>query len=176
MVFEILSASNKTRDGIEAMEYKFRFYERYGVEEYYIYDPDEFTLEGWQRQGNVLAPIATMSGWVSPRLGIRFVWQPRTELELYTPKGARFLSSIELSQRADQAEIEAERARLQANQSQIEAEQARSRAQQDRSRAEQAEQSLQASVPRLLALGLTVAQVADALGLPIGAVESIADA
>jgi Uma2 family endonuclease len=168
VVFEILSASNKTRDGIEAMEYKFCFYERYGVEEYYIYDPDEFTLEGWQRQGNVLVPIASMSAWVSPRLGIRFVWQPRTELELYTPKGARFLSSIELSQRADQAEIAAERARLAANQSQLEAEQARSRA-------EQAEQSLQASVPRLLALGLTTAQVAEALGLSIAAVEAIAD-
>jgi Uma2 family endonuclease len=175
VVFEILSASNKTRDGIEAMEYKFRFYERYGVEEYYIYDPDEFTLEGWQRQDNALVPIASMSGWVSLRLGIRFVWQPRTELELYTPKGVRFLSSIALSQRADQAETEAERARLQANQSQIEAEQARSQAQQERSRAEQAEQSLQASVPRLLALGLTVAQVAEALGLSIGVVESLID-
>ncbi len=46
VVFEILSVSNKTREGTEAMMYKFGFYERYGVEEYYIYDPDEFTLEG----------------------------------------------------------------------------------------------------------------------------------
>jgi hypothetical protein len=57
------------------MDYKFQFYERYGVEEYYIYDPDELTLEGWQRQGNQLVDIARMSGWVSPRLGIRFDWQ-----------------------------------------------------------------------------------------------------
>jgi Uma2 family endonuclease len=136
VVFEILSASNKTRKGMEAMDFKFQFYQRYGVEEYYIYDPHEYTLEGWQRQG--------------------------TELALYGPDRRRFLSSVELSQWAEQAEIAAERARLQAQQAQ--------------SRAEQAEQTLQASVPRLLALGLTVDQVAAALGLPIGAVQSIVDA
>ena len=72
VVFEILSASNKTRDGIEGMMYKFGFYDRYGVEEYYIYDPEELTLEGLQRQGSHLQPIAEMSDWVSPRLGQQF--------------------------------------------------------------------------------------------------------
>jgi Uma2 family endonuclease len=140
VVFEILSASNKTRDGIEAMEYKFAFYEDYGVEEYYIYDPDEFTLEGWQRQGNQLVPILRMTGWVSPRLGIRFDWQPRTELTLYRPDGRPFASFLDLEQRA-----------------------------------EQAEQTLQAAVPRLLTLGLSVEQVAASLGLSIDTVQSIAD-
>ncbi len=60
VVFEILSASNKTRKGIEAMDYKFQFYEQHGVEEYYIYDPDEFTLEGWQRLGRRLVEIPNM--------------------------------------------------------------------------------------------------------------------
>jgi Uma2 family endonuclease len=169
VVFEILSASNKTRKGMEAMDFKFQFYQRYGVEEYYIYDPHEYTLEGWQRQGDRLVPIGSMTTWTSPLLGIRFEWQPRTELALYGPDRRRFLSSVELSQWAEQAEIAAERARLQAQQSQQQAEQAQSRA-------EQAEQTLQASVPRLLALGLTVDQVAAALGLPIGAVQSIVDA
>jgi hypothetical protein len=31
---------------------QFQFDQRYGVEEYYIYDPDEYTLKGWQRQGH----------------------------------------------------------------------------------------------------------------------------
>ncbi len=155
VVFEILSASNKTREGIEAMMFKFDFYEQYGVEEYYIYDPDEFTLEGWQRQGTELIEIPHMAGWVSPRLGIQFEWQPRTELTVYRPDGQRFLSSVELSQRVEEEQF---------------------RAEQERSRAEQAEQTLLESIPRLLELGLSVEQVATALGLPITLVQTKVDA
>jgi Uma2 family endonuclease len=147
VVFEILSASNKTRQGIEGMDYKFQFYQRYGVEEYYIYDPDEFTLEGWQRQGNQLIAIASMTDWVSPRLGIRFEWQPRQEWVLRYPDGRRFSSFVELGQAV----------------------------QQERSRAEQAEQAIQAAVPRLLGLGLSGEQVAASLGLSIEQVRSIGD-
>jgi Uma2 family endonuclease len=31
------------------MDKKLLFYDRYGVEEYYIYDPDRNTLSGWLR-------------------------------------------------------------------------------------------------------------------------------
>ena len=31
------------------MANKLKFYERYGVEEYYIYDPDKIDLNGWLR-------------------------------------------------------------------------------------------------------------------------------
>jgi Uma2 family endonuclease len=153
VVFEILSASNKTRQGIEKMDYKFQFYERHGVEEYYIYDPDEFTLEGWQRREDQLVEIPRMSGWVSPRLGIHFNWQPRRELVLYDSDGRQFSSFVELGQQVRQA------------QQQIGAE---------RSRAEQAELAMQAAVPRLLGLGLSVEQVASSLGLPIGVVQLVA--
>jgi Uma2 family endonuclease len=152
VVFEILSASNKTRKGIEAMDYKFQFYEQYGVEEYYIYDPDEFTLEGWQRRGNQLVEIARMGGWVSPRLGIRFDWQPRRELVLYDPSGRQFSSFVEQGQQVEQAQQQVE---------------------QERSRAEQAELMIQAAVPRLLGLGLNVEQVAGALGLSVERVQAI---
>jgi Uma2 family endonuclease len=161
VVFEILSASNKTRDGIEGMEAKFYFYETYGVEEYYIYDPDEFTLEGWQRQGNQLVQIVQMSGWVSPLLGITFQWQPRTDLVLYHPNGQPFRSLVEADQQAQQAELRAQRSQLQATQAQ--------------QRATQAEQSLQEAAPRLLSLGLSVKQVADSLGLSVEKVQAIAD-
>ena len=50
---------------------KFRFYERYGVEEYYVYDPDNGNLEGWLRSETELSEIDSMEGWVNPRLGIR---------------------------------------------------------------------------------------------------------
>lgn len=104
VVFEILSPSNKTRRGEDEMEEKFRFYQQYGVEEYYLYDLDELILGGWQRRGDELVPICDLDQWISPRLGIRFEWQPRQELVLYYPDGRRFLSSVELAQQAEQAE------------------------------------------------------------------------
>ncbi len=159
VVFEILSASNKTRKGILAMDYKFQFYEQRGVEEYYIYDPDEFTLEGWQRSGDRLVEIPRMMGWVSPRLGIRFDWQPRQELKLYYPDGRQFSSFVELGQQVQQAQQQVEQAQQQAAQ--------------DRSRADQAELAVQVAVPRLLGLGLTVEQVANSLGLPIEVVQAM---
>jgi Uma2 family endonuclease len=152
VVFEILSASNKTRKGIEGMDYKFQFYQRHGVEEYYIYDPDEFTLEGWQRQGPQLVEILRMNGWVSPRLGIRFDWQPRQELVLYYPDGRQFSSFVEQGQAVEQAQQLME---------------------QERSRAEQAEVTIQQAVPRLLGLGLSVEQVASSLGLSVEQVQAI---
>lgn len=179
VVFEILSASNKTREGMEAMEYKFLFYQQYGVEEYYIYDPDEYTLEGWQRRDNQLVEIPQMSGWSSPLLGIQFDWQPKQELVLYRPNGQPFLSSIDLEQRAIQAELQAKRtefqAQLQIDQERSIAQQAQQQAEQARSRAEQAEQNLQKAAARLLGLGLGVEEVAATVGLSIDGVRAIAD-
>ena len=40
------------------------FYEKCGVEEYYIYDPDRFRLTGWIRSGERLIAIANMEGWM----------------------------------------------------------------------------------------------------------------
>jgi Uma2 family endonuclease len=45
VVFEVLSPGNRPREMIR----KFQFYEQYGVEEYYIYDPDHGNLDGWRR-------------------------------------------------------------------------------------------------------------------------------
>ena len=99
VVFEILSESNKTSLGKKEMARKLTFYEQYGVEEYYIYDPDEFILEGWLRQRQQLIPIEQMSDWVSPRLQIRFAWHKGEELVLYRPDGERFLSFLDLEER-----------------------------------------------------------------------------
>jgi Uma2 family endonuclease len=67
-VFEIRSFS----DSQTKMDKKVAFYNRYGVEEYYLYDPDKKELSGWQRIEGLLEVIEPMSGWVSPRLGVRF--------------------------------------------------------------------------------------------------------
>jgi len=106
VAFEILSPSNKDSRGIDSLDEKFTFYETYGIQEYYIYDPDGLTLEGWQRQSNHLTPIESMSNWVSPLLGIRFDWAVGQELVLSRPDGLRFLSSVELNDRLQQANIQ----------------------------------------------------------------------
>jgi len=109
VVFEVLSPGNTSSE----MSRKFGFYQQYGVEEYYIYDPDRGTLSGWLRQGDRLEQIPQMEGWISPRLGIRFSLEG-TELALYRPDGRRFETFLELSQRADaerqRAESERQRA------------------------------------------------------------------
>lgn len=96
VVFEILSPSNYGPE----MRNKLGFYERYGVKEYYIYDPDGGTLEGWQRQGQQLVEIRPMSGWVSPILGIRFELEG-IDLKVYQPNGAAFVTPLEMAERAE---------------------------------------------------------------------------
>ena len=96
VVFEILSPGNRLRE----MTRKWEFYDRYGVEEYYIYDPDDNELEGLQRQEGRLRVIPEIDHWVSPRLEIKFVPTPET-LEIYCPDGRKFLSTLELEQRAE---------------------------------------------------------------------------
>ncbi|MBW4647696.1 MAG: Uma2 family endonuclease [Kastovskya adunca ATA6-11-RM4] len=98
VVFEILSPGNRLKE----MAKKLQFYDRYGVEEYYIYDPDRVDLLGWLRCEERLIVIEEMNGWVSPRLGIRFELQADT-LEIYRPDGRRFLTPVELDQRAEEA-------------------------------------------------------------------------
>jgi hypothetical protein len=86
---------------------KFRFYERHGVEEYYLYDPDTGELSGRQRQGDSLEEIEPMEGWISPRLGIRFGIE-RGALQLYQPDGERFATYVELMEQREQERQRAE--------------------------------------------------------------------
>ena len=105
VVFEILSPGNRAL----AMIQKLKFYEVYGVDEYYIYDPDEIALIGCRRIGGDLVPIEQMNGWTSPRLGIRFDLS-ESVLKIYRPDGQPFLTFNEVSQRAQERDqIEQER-------------------------------------------------------------------
>lgn len=127
VVFEVLSPSNRKKE----MDAKFAFYERYGVEEYYLYDPDRGRLRGWLRAGDGhLQPITPISGWRSPRLGVRFEMDGN-ELQLYYPNGERFLTFLELNQRRRLAEaraLEATEYALEAREQAVEADE---RAQQE---------------------------------------------
>jgi Uma2 family endonuclease len=147
VVFEILSPGNRKQE----MTDKFAFYTRYGVEEYYLYDPGRGRLHGWLRnEQGVLAPVEKMNNWRSPRLGIRFVLAG-LELELYYPDGSRFLSFVELNQRLEQAEHRALEALLGLDEVEQRAEQAENRAEQAENRAEQAEQQRMAEMAARLA-------------------------
>jgi Uma2 family endonuclease len=104
VVFEILSPSNTTIE----MTKKLLFYDRYGVEEYYIYNPDSNNLEIWLRSGSSLDSIAEPHNWVSPRLGIRFDLST-DELQIYRPDGIRFYSYIEINQMLEEERQRTER-------------------------------------------------------------------
>ncbi|MFN5980924.1 MAG: hypothetical protein ACK45W_16770, partial [Pseudanabaena sp.] len=135
--------------------------ETYGVKEYYIYDPDDLLLEGWQRVGDRLVKIPSMMDWVSPLLGIRFDWATGQELVLSRPDGQRFLSSIELDHRLQQSKIQvwqeqqrAEQERKRAEIQRQRAEQESQRAEQESQRAEQESQRANRLAARLRELGI----------------------
>jgi Uma2 family endonuclease len=97
VVFEVLSPGNRAGK----MARKFKFYENYGVQEYYIYEPDNIKLAGHERIASELKAIAEMNGWTSRRLNIRFDMSG-PELVIYGPDGRRFLTYQELGQQNDQ--------------------------------------------------------------------------
>jgi Uma2 family endonuclease len=124
VVFEILSPGNTQTE----MTRKLLFYDRYGVEEYYIYNPDKNDLGGCIRRENRLESRENLDNWVSPRLGIRFqLAEP--ELLLYYPDGQPFTS---YNQERQRAETERQRAETESQRAETE----RQRAEAERQRAE----------------------------------------
>jgi Uma2 family endonuclease len=142
VVFEIRSHN----DSNTKMNKKLSFYQRHGVEEYYLYDPQINELEGWQRIEGNLEVIEPMEGWISPRLGVRFELG-EDGLEIYRPNGEKFLSYAELEE-----ERLLDRQRLQ--QESQRAEQADQRAEQADQRAQQADQRSQRLAAKLRELNI----------------------
>jgi Uma2 family endonuclease len=115
VVFEVLSPGNRLTE----MAAKLEFYDRYGVEEYYLYDPDSGDMSGWQRNGDRLKVIPELDGWTSPRLGVRF-GREDGQARMYLPDGSPFLSFVEI-----QAQMEYEKQRAEHEQQRAEHEQQR---------------------------------------------------
>jgi Uma2 family endonuclease len=176
VAFEILSPNNTRKE----MALKFEFYQRHGVEEYYLYDPAKNILQGWLKTGNHLIAVAEMEGWVSPRLEVQFGTKTGM-LELYSPTGKRFETFVETvkwaqqvkrqaqqeSQRANQESQRADQESQRADQESQRADQESQRADQESQRADQESQARYEAIGRLLDLGLTQEEVAEALGFPI---------
>jgi len=169
VVFEILSPGNRLKEMMQKLE----FYDHFGVEEYYLYDPDRVDLTGWRREGDSLEVIDSIQNWVSPHLQIRFELTPST-LVIYRPNGERFYTFIELEQLRQEAEERAKNAENRAQEAENARQNAENRAQEAENakqeaenRAQEAENARQNAISKLLGMGLTPKQVAQALNLPI---------
>lgn len=125
VVFEVLSPGNRAGEMLR----KQQFYERFGVEEYYIYDPDNGTLVGFLRQGDRFQSIPEMRGWRSPRLGVVFDLAG-SDLRMTGPDGRPFATFMEVMRLRAEAEhrAEADRARAEAEHQRAEAEHQRAEA------------------------------------------------
>lgn len=135
VVFEILSPANTKLE----MAAKRAFYDEFGVEEYYEYDPDRETLAVCLRRRGTLRRVRVGEGFVSPRLRIRFD-QTKGKLAISYPDGRRFLTFQELFAECEAAECPVEKERK--------------RADQEKKRADGAEQRVAQLMEQLRALGL----------------------
>ena len=128
IAFEIRSPSNSD----EEMTGKLADYDRYGVEEYYHYDPQANVLEVFIRQGGRLTLLPVVGSFDSPLLGLRFVLR-REGLIVQDATGQPFRMLNE--ERAHR-----ERAEAQARQERTGREAAEERAEQERADREAAEE------------------------------------
>ncbi len=124
VVFEILSPGNRPAEMVR----KFGFYQKYGVQEYYLYDPDKNILEGHHRVDDKLVEIPEIKEFTSPLLGITFKWNPQG-LQLFQPDGKPFLSYLELVRANHVARAAAQSAKNKAQAAEKRAESAEIRAQ-----------------------------------------------
>jgi Uma2 family endonuclease len=138
VVFEVLSPGNRPQEMVN----KFQFYDQHGVEEYYLYNPEEGTLSGWQRRDGSLQPIEPIDGWVSPLLKVRFDLSA-PELVIYRPDGGRFLTFLELEEQREHAGRQVEEAHRLAGLAQRQAEEAQRLARQAQGLTQEAQRQAQ---------------------------------
>lgn len=133
VVFEIRSPSNSAKDMAEKLAY----YDRFGVEEYYVYDPPSNTLEVWLRRDGRLQRMSHLKGWTSPRLGIRFALGGKT-LAIFDPQGEPFLTSVERAERMRGEQARAQEAHRRAEEAHRRAEAQHRRAEREAAQAVEA--------------------------------------
>ena len=137
VVFEIRSPGNRQKE----LDRKLRFYDCYGVEEYYLYDPDKNDLSGWLRTQGNLEVIEEVETWVSPRLQIRFELS-EDALQLYRPDGEQFTSTLEVERQLQQERQRAQEVTTELEQERQRSQQVTTELEQERQRAERLEMLL----------------------------------
>jgi Uma2 family endonuclease len=123
VVFEVRSPGNRAG----GMARKLVFYNDYGAEEYYDFDPDRNRLRGYIRVEGQLDEIPDTNGWISPRLGIRFDLSG-PELVVRYPDGRPFTTFFEIAETADRERNRADAAQQKADAAQQKADAAQQRA------------------------------------------------
>lgn len=101
VVFEWWSPNSTFPKEVE----KLRFYERYGVSEFYSWDQVRRIFAAFVRSPAGLDPVDVSDGWTSPLLGIRFEVRDGA-LWLYTPDGSLFRTFREMVAERDAAAAE----------------------------------------------------------------------
>jgi Uma2 family endonuclease len=132
VVIEIQSPSNTTRNSAR----KRAFYRRYGVQEFYEYDPDTGVFLAWQRDGRKLVPVPDPNGMTSPLLGVRFEVSREGILSVIRPDGRPFLSYRDMIMEAERHQEQLLQERLRAERERLKADQERLKADQERLKAE----------------------------------------
>ena len=95
---------------------KLEFYERHGVQEYYVYDPDSFAFTVlWRSPEGRLVPQEETTEIVSPLLGLRFVAPGDAPWTIYYADGERLKSYQELRNERNELRNERDQERARAD-------------------------------------------------------------
>lgn len=84
---------------------KLRFYERYGVAEFYSWDQTKQHFAAFVRRGDALEPVGAADGFTSPILGVRFE-VVNGVLRIFRPDGTPFRTLAEMEAERDAAAAE----------------------------------------------------------------------
>ncbi|NET09142.1 MAG: Uma2 family endonuclease [Merismopedia sp. SIO2A8] len=121
VVFEILSSSNSAKE----MTAKQAFYEKHGVLELYIYNPESYEFWGLVRHSpdqEMVSIFPLKLPWISPLLGIRFELF-EDGLSVFHPDGELFKEPGEFINERDQLQKERDQIRGERDQVQEERDQ-----------------------------------------------------
>jgi hypothetical protein len=150
------------------MAAKLKFYEKYGVQEYYVYYAKKEVMQGYIRQGDNLVEIDNMDGWQSPLMKIWFRKEVtvngrrrKVNWHFFLPNGEPFqthgdaiLLANDEKLRRQLAETERATALQQAKLERQQRQAAEARETAERQRAEAAETLLTAMATKLQAMGV----------------------
>jgi Uma2 family endonuclease len=148
IVVEILSPGNSAMEMMNKLEW----YERYGVEEYYLFDPDSVSFKAWQREGQYLRLIQD-ANVKSRRMSITFSIVDDS-LEVIFPNGATLEGLLEVYDRAEAEKYRADEERERADEERERAKAAKLQAEAEKERAEAEKERADKLAAKLRALGI----------------------
>ena len=116
LAVEVWSPSNSAKEMIRKLEY----YERHGVAECWMFDPQDGALVVYVRVGDQFRCIANAGrGWTSPNTGVRLA-VVGSELFVSDPDGRPWLTHLGESRRADEMAARADEMAARAEQAEAE--------------------------------------------------------